>query len=105
MEVYCSQTSVIYFANYRGVHYSEVSARRELTIHTGNSSYQNLMKDFSVLKKYEIKTHHSSVRYISASEQYAVEISLGEAQGPLLAAALEKQDIFNNIIVHSLYYR
>ena len=51
MEVYFSQTSVIYFANYRGVHYSEVSARRELTIHTGNSSYQNLMKDFSVLKK------------------------------------------------------
>ena len=28
-----------------------MSARRELTIHTGNSSYQNLMKDFSVLKK------------------------------------------------------
>ena len=64
-----------------------MSARRELTIHTGSGSYQNVMKDFSVLKKYEIKTHHSSVRYISASEQYAVEISLREAQGPLLAAA------------------
>ena len=63
------------------------------------------MKDFLVLKKYEIKTHHSSVRYISASEQYAVEISLGEAKGPLLAAAWEKQDNYNNIIVHSLYYR
>ena len=58
-----------------------------MSIHTGNSSYQNVMKDFSLLKKYEIKTHHSSVRYISASEQYAVEISLGEEQGPLLAAA------------------
>ena len=45
------------------------------------------------------------MRYISASEQYAVEISLGEAQGALLAAAWEKQDIYNNIIVHYLYYR
>ena len=35
-----------------------------------------------------VNTHHSSVRYISASEQYAVEISVGVAQGlELLAAA------------------